>query len=43
MVNQLIGNHGLGIFDVVKFDLGPLLIRVVTANNKLGIWPHSLI
>ena len=25
MVNQPIGNHGLGFFDVVRFDLGPLL------------------
>ena len=25
MVNQPIGNHGLGIFCVVGFDLGPLL------------------
>ena len=25
MVNQPIGNHGLGIFCVVRFDLGPLL------------------
>ena len=25
MVNQPIGNHGLGIFGVVRFDLGPLL------------------
>ena len=25
MVNQHIGNHGLRIFDVVRFDLGPLL------------------
>ena len=25
MVNQPIGNHGLGIFGVVIFDLGPLL------------------
>ena len=24
MVNQPIGNHGLGIFGVVRFDLGPL-------------------
>ena len=25
MVNQPIGNHGVGIFCVVIFDLGPLL------------------
>ena len=25
MVNQPIGNHGLGSFYVVRFDLGPLL------------------
>ena len=25
MVNQPIGNHGLGIFGVVRFDFGPLL------------------
>ena len=25
MVNQPIGNDGLGIFGVVRFDLGPLL------------------
>ena len=25
MVNQHIGNHGLGFFGVVRFDLGPLL------------------
>ena len=24
MSNQPIGNHGLGIFDVVRFDLWPL-------------------
>ena len=25
MVNQHVGNHGLGSFGVVTFDLGPLL------------------
>ena len=25
MCNQPIGNHGLGIFDVVRFDLWPFL------------------
>ena len=25
MVNQPIGNHGLGIFDVVRIELEPLL------------------
>ena len=24
MVNQHTGNHGLGIFNLVRFDLGPL-------------------
>ena len=26
MVSQPIGNHGLGIIGVVRFDLGPLLL-----------------
>ena len=25
MVNQIVGNHRLGISGVVRFDLGPLL------------------
>ena len=36
MVNQPIGNHGLGIFGVVIFDLGPLLqgqMRITTLKS----------
>ena len=41
MVNQLTGNHGLGIFCVVGFDLGSLLegqtriAKVKSAHNSL--------
>ena len=41
MVNQPIGNHGLGIFGVVRFDLGPLLqgqtriAKLKSAHNLL--------
>ena len=43
MVNQLIGNHGLEIFCVVRFDLGPLLqgqmriAKLESAHNSLII------
>ena len=45
MVNQPIGNHGLGIllmFDVVRFDLGPLL-QGQTRRAKLKITYNLLI
>ena len=48
MVNQPIGNHGLGIFGVVGFDLGPLLqgqariAKVKSAYNSLIIGPRGL-
>ena len=48
MVKQLIGNHGLGIFDVVRFDLGPLLqghmrrAKLKSAYNSLIICPRGL-
>ena len=48
MGNQLIGNHELGIFDVVRFDLGPLLqgqtriAKLRSAYNSLIIGPRSL-
>ena len=41
MLNQLIRNHGLGIFDVVRFDLRPLLQgptripKLKCSNNSL--------
>ena len=47
MVNQLIGSHGLGIFDVVKFDLGPLLqgqtriAKSKSAYNSLILVPRG--
>ena len=47
MVKQLIGNHGLGIFDVVRFDLGPLLqghmriAKLKSAYNSLIICPRG--
>ena len=48
MVNQHIGNHGLGIFCVVGFDLGPLLqgqirtVKVKRAYNSRIIGPGGL-
>ena len=42
------GNHGLGIFDVVTFDLGPLLpgqmriAKLKSAYNLLIIGPRGL-
>ena len=50
MVNQPIGNHGLGIlsFDVVRFDLGPLLqghtriAKLKSVYNLLSIGPRDL-
>ena len=42
MVNQLIGNHGLRIFDVVTFDLAPLL-QGLTRIAKLKSTYKSLI
>ena len=48
MVNQHIGNHGLGIFCVVGFDLGPLLqgqtrtAKLISAYNSLIIGPRGL-
>ena len=47
MVNQHIGNHGLG-FGVVRFDLGPLLqgqlriAKLTIAYNSLIIGPTGL-
>ena len=41
--NQNVGNHGLGIFGVVRFDLGPLLqdqmriAKLKSAYNSLII------
>ena len=48
MVNQHMGNHGLGIFNVVRFDLGPLLqgqmrkAKLKSAYNSLIIGPRGL-
>ena len=48
MVNQPIGNHELGIFGVVRFDLGPLLqgqtsiAKLKSAYNSLIIGPRGL-
>ena len=48
MVNQPIGNHGLGIFDVVRFDLGVLLqgqtriAKLKSAYNSFIIGPRGL-
>ena len=48
MVNQLIGHHGLEIFGVVRFDLGPLLqgqtriAKLKSAYNSLIIDPRGL-
>ena len=47
MVNQPIGNRGLGIFGVVRFDLGPLLqgqtriAKAKSAYNLLIIIGHT--
>ena len=48
MENQAIGNHGLGIFGVVGFDLGLLLqgqtriAKPKSAHNLLIIGPRGL-
>ena len=48
MLNQLIGNHGLGIFSLIRFDLGPLLqgqtriAKLESAYNSLIIGPRAL-
>ena len=48
MVNQHIGNHGLGIFWLVRFDLGPLLqgqMRIAKINSvyiSLIVSPDSV-
>ena len=48
MVNQPIGNHGLGIFWCGRFDLGPLLqgqtsiAKLKSAYNSLIIGPRGL-
>ena len=48
MVNQPIGNHGLWIFFVVRFDLGPLLqgqmmiAKLKSAYSSLIIGPRGL-
>ena len=48
MVNQPIGNHGLGIYGVIRFDLGPLLqgqtriAKLKSAYNFLIIGPRGL-
>ena len=48
MVNQPIGNHGLGIFGVVIFDFGPLLqgqtriAKLKSAYNSLIFSPRCL-
>ena len=48
MVNQRIGNHWLGIFCVVGFDLGPLLqgqtriAQLKSAYNSLIIGPRGV-
>ena len=48
MVNQHIGNHGLGIFGVVGFDLRPLvqgqtrIAKLKSAYNSLIIDPRGL-
>ena len=48
MVNQPIGNHGLGISGVVGFDLGPLVqgqtrtAKLKSAYNSLIIGPRGL-
>ena len=48
MWNQPIGNHGLRFFDVVRFDLGPLLQgqmridKLKSAINSLIIGPRGL-
>ena len=48
MVNQPIGNHGLRIYGVVRFDLGPLLqgqmriAKLKSAYNSLFIGCRGL-
>ena len=48
MVNQFIGNHGLGMFCVVTFDLGSRLqaqtkrAKLKSAYNSLIIGPRGL-
>ena len=42
MVNQHTGNHGLGIFGVAGFDLGPLLQgQMRTAKLKEPVAPST--
>ena len=39
MVNQYIGNHGLGIFWCCRFDLGPLLQgQTMIAKGKIAYY-----
>ena len=48
MINQHMGNHGLGMFCVVRFDLVPLLqgqmriAKLKSAYNSLIIGPRGL-
>ena len=48
MVNQPIGNHGVGFSGVVGFDLGPLIqgptrtTKLKSAYNSLIIGPRGL-
>ena len=48
MVNQHIGNHGLGIFCWVGFDLGPLhqgqmrIAKLKTAYDSVNIGSRGL-
>ena len=48
MVNQPTQNHRLGIFGIVRFDLGPLLqgqmriAKLKSAYNSLVIGPRGL-
>ena len=48
MIEQPIGNHGLGIFGVVRYDLGPLLQgqmripKLKSAYNTPIIGPRGL-
>ena len=43
MVNQLIGNHGLRIFDVVRFNLGSLLQGQTRIGNLKVLITHLLL
>ena len=48
MIEQPIGNHGLGIFGVVRYDLGPLvqgqmrIPKLKSAYNTPIIGPRGL-